>query len=70
MDIRMYTNLIVKKGRLFLQANGFYGLQWTPSQYDAWMTRNRGDAERVAELLGGELWLFNTASGDLAPLKQ
>ena len=70
MDIRIYTRLIVKKGRLYLQGNGFFGLTWTPSRYDAWMTRNICDAEKVAKLLGGELWLFNKANGATAPLKQ
>lgn len=34
-------------------------LLWSDSPYEAWMTRVKTDAERVAGRIGGELWLFN-----------
>ena len=34
-------------------------LRWSSSPFDAWSTRNRGDAEMVAAMVGGEPVLFN-----------
>lgn len=59
--IRRKTCIIIRKGNEFLVGTILWStdLRWSRSPYDAWSTRNRGDAERVAREVGGELVLFN-----------
>ena len=60
-EIRKKTCLIIRKGNEFLVGTILWStdLRWSRSPYDAWNTRNRGDAERVAREVDGELVLFN-----------
>lgn len=70
-DIRLSTCLVIKKDGQFLQGNqmGTGILVWTNSPYDAWKTRCRGDAERVAFLVKGEILLFNPVIGKIRKAK-
>ena len=67
MDIRLSTVLIVKRGSQFLVGRIPYSLEfrWSDSPYDAWGTRERDKAQKVAKLMGGDLWLFNPVVGQL-----
>ena len=59
--IRRKTCIIIRKENEFLVGTILWStdLRWSGSPYDAWSTRNRGDAERVARAVGGEMVLFN-----------
>ena len=61
MDIRTKTCIIIRKDGEYLVGLILYStdLRWSESPYDAWSTRNREDAERVAGKVGGEMVLFN-----------
>lgn len=61
MDIRRETCIIIRRGPEFLVGTILYStdLRWSTSPYDAWMTRSREDAERVAGAVGGVMVLFN-----------
>ncbi len=61
MDIRRETCIIIRKDGSYLQGKKWLSdeLQWTWSAYDAWRTRRKDDAERVAGAVGGEMVLFN-----------
>ena len=67
MDIRTKTGLIVEKDGEYLVACqiGTRVLVWRDSPWDAWITRNREDAKRVATVTGGELMLFNPVAGQI-----
>lgn len=67
MNIRLLTALIIRKGPEYLVGTIVYStdLRWSISPWDAWRTRNRNDAERVARATGGEVWLFNPIAGQL-----
>lgn len=60
-DIRRKTGIIIRKNREYLQGRIIYSeeLRWTNSQYDAWRTRDREAAERIARITGGVMVLFN-----------
>lgn len=59
--IRRKTCIIIRKGNEFMVGTILWStdMRWSGSPYDAWSTRNRGDAERVARAVGGEMVLFN-----------
>jgi hypothetical protein len=57
-DIRMKTQLIVRKDGAYLSGLSLF-IRWRESPYDAWMTRDREQAERVARRTGGIVMLFN-----------
>ena len=61
MDIREKTCIIIRKNREYLVGYNLWsdGLRWSNSQYEAWKTRNRKQAERVARATGGVMVLFN-----------
>ena len=65
--IRLATVLIVRRGTEFLVGRIPYSLEyrWSRSPYDAWGTREREDARKVARRTGGDLWLWNPISGQL-----
>lgn len=67
MNIREETCLIIRRGAEFLVGTILYSsdLRWSTSPYDAWRTRTREHAERVARGTGGTIWLFNPAAGQL-----
>ena len=66
-DLRRRTCLVIRRGSEYLVAVTFLtaGPKWSESVYDAWRTRNREHARRVAEKLGGEIYLFNPIIGQL-----
>lgn len=67
VDLRRYTRCIVEKDGEYLI--GLCGRpRWSKSPYDAWHTRTKENAIRVALKLGGRLMLFNPIAGQLAPL--
>lgn len=61
MDIRKKTCIIIRKNGEYLVGTILYStdLRWSTSPYDAWRTRRREDARRVAGAVGGEMVLFN-----------
>lgn len=61
MDIRRATCIIIRKNGEYLVGTILYStdLRWSWSPYDAWRTRRKEDAERVARKVGGEMVLFN-----------
>ena len=61
MDIREKTCIIIRKNREYLVGYKLWsiGLRWSNSPYEAWNTRNREQAERVARATGGVMVLFN-----------
>lgn len=60
-EIRKKTGIIIRKGNEYLVGTILKStdLRWSSSPFDAWSTRNRGDAEMVAAMVGGEPVLFN-----------
>ena len=69
--LKQATVLIVRRGVDFLVARIPYSLEfrWSRSAYDAWSTRSAETARKVAEMLGGDLWLFNSITGELREAK-
>lgn len=69
--LKRATVLIVRRGVEFLVARIPYSLEfrWSRSAYDAWGTRSAEKARKVAEMLGGDLWLFNSITGELREAK-
>ena len=67
MNIRKQTCLIIKRGREYLVGTILYStdLRWSRSPWDAWRTRDREKAEKLARVTGGDLWLFNPVAGQL-----
>jgi len=67
MNVREKTCLIIRKGPDFLVGTILYStdLRWSISPWDAWGTRSREQAEKVARVTGGTLWLFNPVLGQL-----
>lgn len=72
MDIRTKTGLIIHKDGEYLVACqiGTKELIWRTSPWDAWITRNKEDAERVMAVTGGELFLFNPVAGQIRRCKE
>lgn len=67
MNIRARTFLIVRVGRLYLVGWNYVmqRLNYSVSPYDAWRTRDRETAKRVADRVGGTLCLFNPVAAQL-----
>ena len=67
MNIRLCTVLIIKRGSQYLVGRIPYSMEfrWSDSPFDAWKTRERETAEKVARMIGGDLWLFNPVAGQL-----
>ena len=67
MDIREETRLVVRRGQEYLVSRILDSTEyrWSTSAWDAWGTRRRAKAERMARRTGGELWLFNPVAGQL-----
>ena len=70
-DIRLQTRIIIKRGPEYLVGTIMGGpdLKWSTSPWEAWWTRDRKDAERVARAVDGELWLFNPVAAQIRPLE-
>ena len=69
--IRQATVLIVRRGAEYLVGRIPYSLEfrWSRSPYDAWRTRSRESADKVAGLTGGDKWLFNPIVGQLREVR-
>ena len=67
MNIREQTQLIVRRGGEFLVGTILYSkdLRWSTCPWDAWGTRSREKAEKVAQRVGGDIWLWNPIAGQL-----
>ena len=67
MNIRECTVVIIKRGAEYLVGRIPYSMEfrWSGSPYDAWNTRVREQAEAVARVTGGDLWLWNPVAGQL-----
>ena len=59
--IRRKTCIIIRKDGEYLVGTILYStdLRWSASPFDAWRTRRKEDAARVAGKVGGEMVLFN-----------
>ena len=71
MNIRKQTQLIIRRGAEFLVGTILYSteLRWSRSPWDAWGTRDRETAERVAKVVEGDLWLWNPVAGQLREVR-
>ena len=64
-DIRKQTCIVIRKngeylvGRIFCSTD----LRWSWTPYDAWRTRDRKKARRIARITGGIMVLFNPVVG-------
>lgn len=67
MDIRRETALIIRKGNEYLVGTILYStdLRWSISPWDAWRTRIRANALKVAAKVDGEIMLFNPVAGQI-----
>lgn len=67
MDIRLKTGIIIEKDGEYLVAVDIFrsSLVWSDSPWDAWITRRKDDALKVAERVGGTRMLFNPVAGQL-----
>jgi hypothetical protein len=70
MDIRKETCLIIRKNGEFLVGRKMLscGLRWSGSKYDAWRTRDRAKAEKLAFIVGGIVMLFNPIANQIRVL--
>ena len=64
-DIRRQTCLIIRKNGEYLVGRILYSadLRWSVSRSDAWRTRDREKARRIARVTGGTVMLFNPIIG-------
>ena len=60
-DIRKQTCIIIRKNGRYLVSRKMtcFELRWSESRNDAWRTRSRVKAEKVARKTGGIMVLFN-----------
>ena len=67
MDIRECTELIVRKDGEYLVGCilGTSALKWSPYPYDAWSTRIKERAIRVAHGVNGQIMLWNPVVGQI-----
>ena len=65
IDIRRKTCIIIRKHGEYLVGTVLYSsdLRWSGSKYDAWRTRDREKARRIARITGGVMVLFNPIIG-------
>lgn len=65
VDIRTQTCIIIRKHGEYLVGTILYSrdLRWSYSTFDAWRTRDREAARRIARITSGELVLFNPIIG-------
>lgn len=66
-ELKRHTCIIIRKDREYLVGTILCSsdLRWSNCAYDAWRTRNRDDAWRVAEYVGGVTVLFNPITGEI-----
>ena len=70
--LRRETCIIIRKDGESLVGTILYSrdLRWSYSAFDAWRTRDREAARRVARVVGGVLVLFNPIIGKTGEMKQ
>ena len=71
MDIRLYTGIIIERDGEYL-VGVIYGtlkLRWSASPWDAWITRERANAMKVARAVGGKPFLFNPISSQIKEME-
>ena len=70
--LRRETCIIIRKDGEYLVGTILYSrdLRWSYSAFDAWRTREREAARRVARVVGGVLVLFNPIIGKTGEMKQ
>lgn len=63
--LRKETCIIIRKHGEYLVGTVLYSsdLRWSGSKYDAWRTRDREKARRIARATGGVMVLFNPIIG-------
>lgn len=68
VDIRNYTRIIIRKNRLFLSRKEMLTntIVWNNSTYEAWFTRDKHEAAKMALKTGGTMMLFNPIIGKTA----
>lgn len=64
-DLRRKTAIIIRKNGEYLVGRELYDgpLRWSKDRYDAWRTRDREKARRIARVTGGVTVLFNPIIG-------
>ena len=64
MDIRRATGIIIEKNGEYLVGTILFSadLRWSASPWDAWITRKRDHAIKVAAKVGGNRMLLNPVS--------
>ena len=64
-SLRKQTCIIIRKDGEYLVGTILYSrdLRWTYSVFDAWRTRDREAARRIARIVGGVQVLFNPIIG-------
>ena len=67
VDVRRKTCLIIRRRNEFLVGRILFSseLRWSISPYDAWRTRENDSAKKLARVVGGDLYLFNPAIGEI-----
>ena len=67
MNIRLKTCLIVRRDGKYLRCRNqiTHMLDWSISPYEAWRTRNKEEALKVASKVGGTLCLFNPIASQI-----
>ena len=70
--LRRETCIIIRKDGEYLVGAVLHSreLRWSYSSFDAWRTRDREAARRVARVVGGVLVLFNPIIGKTGEMKQ
>ena len=70
MDIRELTCMIIRKDGAYLVGTVMNTklLRWSESAYDAWRTKRRADAEKMARFTGGRILIFNPGTGEVGEL--
>lgn len=70
MNVRKLTCIIIEKNKSYLVGCDIFGrLRWSNSPWDAWKTRRRADALKVADRIGGKRYLFNPVAGQLKEMR-
>ena len=66
-DIRRQTCIIIRKNGEYLVGRilGSQDLRWSNYIYEAYRTRNKEKAKKIARKVGGITMLFNPVTGDL-----